>query len=318
MTEQLFQKVSLFYNEHPKLVDDVVKITTRMDVIAKIYDNIPYFRKVNRSGCIVLDDITRALVDFEDVQNSVLIHFAELGLYGMFTNEQYLKFIDNLKEVIELDGIAVNLYQIVFVGEKQKLVFMCANAGCFERLQKYARDCFQANVSTSANEITVAVNANNEADVGDKYNTLHAYIQKYGDAECGSAMGYIPIYGMNRYRHRKYSCNDTLTARTMEELITMLKTSSAPITITINGNINNGTVNGNMNNKIKTEGGAKKLAEDWIDNNLPVVDERTSHYYTRYTTSVENAIANNQFNGLVTARGYKTVQGTNGRYWKKV
>lgn len=216
----LFHRATLFCDEHPQLVDAVTEITMRSDVVAKIYDNVPLFEKIYRSGCTIIDDIGIALSMYKGARNSVLIHFAGLGLYGIFTCEQYLEFIRNFDTA---NILAINMLQVVPAESAQKFVFMCTDAGCFESLKKYAQDCFHANVSTSVDEIIVAVNVNSNADILEHIDMLHVYVRNRGDVKCSHAIRYIPSLRVHDHRYREYFCNDMFTARTVDELIARSK-----------------------------------------------------------------------------------------------
>lgn len=350
---QFLEKSILFYNRYPHLVDTVTGISLRMDVIARIYDNMSLFMCVGDSGCILFDDIARALMYYEGAQNLVLIHFEDLGLWGVFGHRQYLDFICNIRKVSKggangSNGIIVNMRQVVLADSAQKLVFMCTG-GCLREVCEYAKDCFGAEVSLSADEITVAVRVQNTGMI-DGIDALCQHMR--GDAKCGGvkinagnkcedvkskcedvkskcerAIRYIPAVRLGRYVYREYSCNDVLGARTIEELFARYRNYVSSDLMAGVMSTDTRASEDMSNDKITekwimnsvdadtSEDDDDKIAEKWIVNNLPMVREWVPDYYSRYVLAVGRGIAIDVFNERVSAQGYAIVYSERGRYW---
>lgn len=306
-----------FSERKPDMYKKACTITGDIHILAKIYDNTILFNKVFNSGCKIFVELVYAMFELENsADNTVLIHFTEIDLYGLFGQQSYLDFIKNINDKIEDDNISVNLYQVVIGGSKQKLVFACTDVVYFEKLQNYARDCFKVNISNSSNQITVDIITQNESEISDNYNKLYNFIYNSGDSICCESMKQIQLLQKMQYKYRRYACNDTLTARNMEELIKLLKSATH---ITINAPVN--IVMGNVNNiNVNKIAAVDKflIAKEWIRNNLPVDKEVTTKYYERYITGIIDPVVVSHFGKLVRDEGYETARGNNNcRYWKK-
>lgn len=293
------------------------EITSDLEILIKIFHNCRLFSKIynafdDKNKHKIFIDLRKSLEFINEQDESILIQFTDLNIYCAFEKNQYLDFIKNLNDVIEDDGINVNLYQVVLAGKKQKLVFACTDAKYFEKLQNYAKDCFKETVNKSENQITINIITSNETEIMENYNKLYNFIHVRGDdITCESMKQIQPIQESLTLKFRKYSCNDTLTAGNLDELIKLLRSShviiNAPINI-INGNNN---IIGNVNNNISN----KETTNNWIVNNLPTEKEITTDYYNRYIAANKNGIGNSQFGKLVRQNGYKTVNGGKFRYW---
>lgn len=304
-------KVFRFRDEVPNLYGRARAITRDMDILAKIHNNIKLFTKIYNSGCLIFVELVRAIYTINTLPDeTLLIHFTEIDLYGIFTHDQYLHFIKNLNDEIEDHNINVNLYQIVISGKKQKLVFACTDINYFEKLQNYARECFQSNITNSSNQITIDIVTQSENEIADSYNKLYNYINNRRDYVCCESMKQIQLINDMNYYYRKYSINDTLESKTKDDLFKLIRTASH---VVINGNINigNNNINGNGNiiNKIIND-----ESDNWIKNNPPNEHESTSAYYTRYKQSGGKDAAN-KFGPKVKTSGFRVIQSTGGRVY---
>jgi hypothetical protein len=303
-----FDLLTKFREEYPLIFNRAKEITKDYETLIKIYANLKLFNKIIRSGCIIFADLIRAILTMETAaDDTLLIQFTDIDLCGIFSPDQYLNFLRNISDTIEDRNIKVNLYQVVISGKKQKLVFACTDVSFFEKLQKYARDCFQAVINNSSNQITVNVIAANENELIENYNKLYNYISGKKDSACCESMKQVQLLQDIRLSYRKYSCNDTLAAKTLEQLIPLLRTihSTGPINITINNNL--GTIN---NFAAETDNDAVK----WIKNNPPKSHEYKIPYFARYKND-DGKLSPNIFGKVMKGLGYSTGQDRGGRYW---
>jgi hypothetical protein len=238
----------------------------------------------------------------------ILIQFTDIDIFCIFDNKQYTHFIDTVSMNLEADTPPIDLYQIVLVGKKQKMVFACTDSKYFAKLQTYARDCFDSKVTTSRNQITVDIVNSSEDEITANYDRLYKYIDSVGDNNCLEVMNEIRVISEATHRYRKFSLNDNLgNYYNPSDLISMLR-SVHTLNITITGN----------NNNIMSIVNVDKVqqAREWITTNLPTEREVTTEYYARYVDD-GGCIAVNRFSNLVREAGYKVIRGTNKRMWLK-
>lgn len=305
-------KFNKFSEKNPELFKKAEALTGDYKILAKIYDNIKLFSRINKSGCLIYSELVFAIFALETLPDeSILIQFTEIDLYGIFTSEQYLNFIKNLGDDIEEYDISVNLYQVVISGKKQKLVFACTDFKYFDKLQNYARDCFGEDVSKSSNQLTVNIITQNEAEIADNYNKLYNFINNRNDQPCCESMKQIQLLQAMQYKFRKYSCNDTLSAKNMEELVKALRgaTINAPIII---GNYN---IIGNQNKQIINQADPKQSARDWIKNNPPADRESSGKYFERWQAANIPGVDIRAFNKAVIEQGYQNKKTAKCQIW---
>jgi len=311
-----------FKQEKPALFKKVNAVTDRAHIVAKIYHNQTLFNKIANADCQLLDTLFEAVYTINhSPEDFLLIYFAEIDLYGIFTPANYLKFIMMIRGAVndaKEDGgeLSVQLHQIVLSGKKQKLVFACTNLDYFEKLQKYASDCFAARVTTSDNQITVDIPTHNDTEIMESYNKLWNFINDRKDTPCHEAMKQIQPMKVGPDHHiRSYSSNN-LTINSLEELDVVAKhfRSATNVTIMINTGpvtVNNHCITNHFDNR-------KPAAHEWIMSNPPLIGEPTTVYYERYQKNVEgDHVASNIFGPLVKAAlGRTTTQGSKGvRKW---
>lgn len=307
----LIDKLFAFRKDRPRIFKDAMGITKDCEVLAKIYDNIPLFRVYYGSECTRYKSADDALYDLQ--QDSILMYFADIDLYGMFTPDNYTSFCSSIREKKADYDFEVDIYQLVLAEHKQKLVFLCTDEKYYDKMKTYAEACFGTTTHRLQKEITVNIPCNGNEDIISAYDKLYNYICDHGDQQCGEAMKQFQPRKTRYYSYRKYKCSDTLDVRTVEALVELLRsmTINAPIIIGNNNTMKNISV-------INTPTDKKQPTIEWIKDNPPHDKEITTDYYTRYTSDVDYPIANNQFGKLVRAEGYSTVRTTsNTRYWKK-
>ena len=305
-----------FYKEKPALYKEAKKITRDNDLLDKIYNNQRLFKRVANSECVMSVDLSETIHDFAVRNDEFLIYFTDIGVYGVFTPSQYKDFVGNIRDDVDDLGIKVDIYQVVLAGTKQKFVFACTDPKYFDKLKNYAKKCFDAPVSYSNNQITVDLPMLTEIDIIESYDKLCTYISKAKDDECCESMRQIPVMSSLTGKYRKYSCNDTLTIRSLEDLSKVLRgniTLTGPVIIMNNtvGNVNMNVGNGNVVNA-----GAGGNIEEWIRQNPPAVGEATSAYHKRYIDASKHAISANGFGPIAKkVLGRSPVRGSHFRHW---
>jgi hypothetical protein len=263
----------------------------------------------------------------EKTENTILMYFIDLDLYCVFTYDQYADLMGNINQemIHQPENIPnANIYQVVLSNKKQKLVFACGNQTQFDRLQKYAKDCFKKDIQISGNQLTIDIIVENDTQILDNYNLLYRHIMNSRDADiesCTDALRIIPTLEYINYKYRNYSCTDTITASDKDELLKLLRSHVTIINVVGNNNIvgdNNAQAIGNNNVVAVPARGEDKKEKviRWITNNPPNDGESTKDYYNRFIESKEARMYPNQFGPIVSdILGRKSTQGTHGRHW---
>lgn len=295
------------FRQKSEVFELAYNLTKDIVILAKMYDNYVLTRSILRSNCAKFTKLLDALNSVQD--DRILIQFTDIDLFCIFENREYMHFVDTINMNTEADTPPINLYQIILAGKRQKMVFACTDSKYFTKLQTYARDCFNAKVTASRNQITVDIINSSENDINTNYDRLYKYIDSIGDIDCLEVMNEIRIISESTHKYRKFSLNDNFGGNyTPGELISMLR-SVHTLNITITGNNNNVMSIVNVDKK--------QQAREWISANPPIEREVTANYYARYTASGLSCIAVNQFGKSVRELGYKTIQSTNNRVWVK-
>lgn len=325
MSAEDIVEVSNFYAKKTNEVIEIEKLLGDVprSIITNILRNPRLFRAYKRSDCKKYANILNALDNLTD--NDILIFISELQLYGIFLPNDYLNFTKQIVEMNEDKEMKSNPFQVVLNNKKQKLVFLCTNhvagneaAATIDRIAQLTRDHFGTTVNIIENDNGIEITVNkiiNGDERNDQIEKLIEYISKH-DKNIANKISLIQTFRDREYKYTTPKLKKDIS--TLEELITILKTSP---NITIYGNINianNGGVNINGNNNaVQTFADKKLSATNWIGNNLPDNHDITTEYYSKYELSTNFPIHNNQFGKLVKNFGYKTVKGNNYRYWSK-
>jgi hypothetical protein len=291
--------ITEFSEKLPRQFNDACSITQNMSTLVKIYKNIKLFNRVKRAKCTIYTELVRALCAVDEAESMILIHFTDIDLYCVFTNDDYLDLATNIQGDVEDQLYGVNIYQVVLSGKRQKLVFACTDPEYFDKLQRYACDCFNKPTSASANEVMVDIVTNDEKEIFDSYNKLYDFIRSRNDLPCCDAMKPIQLMRDISYQHRRYSCNDTLSALTMDRLVGLLR--SAVIVIGDNNVVN--AINGD-NNRINTGPNKAAVARRWIESHPPG-GEKTGDYFAQYKDSIDDHLSIHAFAKLITSMGYR-------------
>lgn len=255
-----------------------------------------------------LDQMTRAGDDH------VLIFLSELQLYGLYTVDEYVKFMYQLSEKIA-DELQSTPCQVVLADRKQKLVFIC-NADdktILTKISKYVQDYLGSNIKTCEGSQKIEITVNKISDISrdDMFDGLFTYISQRDK----SIADLLSLPKVIREREYKYTIpRIDISIKTTEELLSVLKTGH---TININAPIiiNNG---GTMNNNIigATVSLGHDAARDWIKNNPPF-HEKTGDYYAKYKTKIKNPLRIQEFAKVVTGAGYTHARCGSFNIWKK-
>jgi hypothetical protein len=294
-----------------KIANDNIRI------LFKISKNEALFHRVRRLCPNVFTQSIEAIHHMKKEPNNVLIHFSDIDLYGVFKYTEYIHFANNLREDIYQDNVAVHLYQLVLSGTKQKLVFVCSDAQYFSKLQTYAKDCFKTNTFRSNDQITIDIVTSNETEIFDSYVRLYNYVKTKDPLAAESMKQILPDLDNYDCSYRYYSCNDTLNASNVDELIKLLRTLPNNESITVNI-YNNNVINnvGGNNNHINVTPNYIKDTENWINNNPPHL-ESTGNYFKHYKSCINRPIGIQEFAQTMVRLGFRKSRYNTQNIWTR-
>ncbi len=314
-----YERAGEFRKNDPEIYNKARILTDSNTMLASIYDNMSLFRSYSRAECHRYVDLAEALFNLKP--DSVLIYFTEIKLYGLFTPKNYNDFCRNLADKIDNDELTVNVYQLVLSEEKQKLVFICTDKEYYTKIQNYSSKCFgvtPTQTTQDGDQITVNTICSGDVEIISAYNKLYNYIRSQGDNQCCDTMKQVQLLQKFQHNYREYACNDSVIAKNMEELMSVLKnipigTHIENLNIAIAGGH---IINGDHNNISPAE---KKIsARKWIENNPPNDKEITTDYFQRFISENENnKIVINHFSGIVTSAGFVKKNSGRSRYWTR-
>jgi hypothetical protein len=264
-----------------------------------------------------IDNIGNALASVKE--DNIVIYFAELGLYGVFSPNIYRHFCENIHTPISSGDLPItDLYQVVLTGHKQKFVFACSNQEYIDGLRKHAELCFAKTTKISKMEITVDTECDTGFSIYTSYQKLYRYLEKINEHKYLNSMNPILESQMDEYLFRLYNCNDNidtyLNNNNIMSILRNIPTTNGTINIVMGNQINT-TVH---NNATDTNTNKYQIAKKWVKDNPPNCKELSTAYYARYKDDVGmNLIDNSKFGPIVTASGYLKRNSGTGRYWIK-
>jgi hypothetical protein len=309
-----FNQLTDLVKTQPHIYKMALKAKLRHDTLLQIAKEPALFGWVARTKGAIFDDPDRALIKLKSsADDAVLIHFAGIGVYKIVTPGQYYTLVGDLRDGCGFDetsGAKLQLYQIVLTNKSQKLVFACTDAAQFEKLRKYAGDCFHADTLLSDNQITVNITLSTETELVDSYERFYTYVHEH-DQMAGLSIHPITCFHGITDRWRRYAQTDILKAEDEDQLIKLLR--SGGIKITINGDHNNVVVAGTQT--VKMSNPQKERATTWIKANPPNEREVTTSYHLRYKTANPGGLNAQPFAECVKKEGWTCYPSNKKRYW---
>lgn len=336
--KQCMDNVVQFELNNRELLDKAYEITGDVKILSKMYSNQKLTSMILALNPFVYVDVIRAVDRLKIMKlDGIIVNFTDLNIYAVFHYDQYRRLLNKITEVIEdeeLDNSDIHLYQVVLVGQRQKLVIACTDPAYFNKLQRYISEYFKAEVTRDGNQFTVNLYMESEKEFEDKYENFHTFINNKNDKKCYESMKRIDVVKERNDQYREYdiSAIPPGSAKNLQDVIKLVKTISDDeykkfkLVINVNNNINNiaGNVNGNINNcnnrlvnnQVQTKEQRIQTARYWISNNNPVEGELASLYYERYKTANNNPIAHRDFGPMareILKRDY--IRNAEGRHW---
>jgi hypothetical protein len=271
-------------------------------------------RRVLKSRFYKFANIADAIVQAELNKEHILVHFTELGLYGVTDIETYHNFVQNVRDDIEDYDISYKPAQVVLESWQQKVIFYCC-MDTKEAIVEHAKTFFKSDVQCIDNgknsEITVNILADNNARATQLYHDFMNYVNKASKKDYENANCRMPPMLFANASKEKYF-NSVLPPHSeindFKELGMILKAGSI-LNVVVAGRGHLGTII--INNVNKND---PSSPIDWVKQNPPVNRQTNSDYHNKYIKSGGNmSIA--QFGRMVKASGYTSKHSGNIRYY---
>jgi hypothetical protein len=298
-----------FVQEKPLLYDKAVSIGCGPAILSNIYKNQTIFNRLITIGCLIFIEPVITMVFAKKVSfEPIIIHFIDLGLYTIFNNSQYFRFISNITDDINFENIVVNVTQLVPINTNQKLVIQCDDIENIKpKILKHIRECFNnPYVRILKNQITIDVHSNNEIELSNNYDKLYSFIIGKGDNSCLSLISEIVTLSNPVTKYRKYLCNDFTEIKEENELDMIVKNIIPKKNDVIP-----------MNNNQKQQNSIEEkqtTCRKWILNNKIFEKETPGNYFNRYHNDNKQGLNVTQF-GIIRNEYYISRRlGDNSRY----
>ncbi len=329
--ESVLHSLIRFSEDYPKIYAMALSLTENVSILGKICENRLLFYRAARycDSCKlpVYMDVRNALYNFREKIGSdddcLLIQISEISMYIIFRQEEYMNFLQNLS-FRETGGVnRFEIHQLVLSGRKQKFAFICTDKVNFDRLKKYAGECFfGSDQITSRDQITINIECNSESDIFDNYSRLYNYISDAGDEICVESMKQLHLYTdfLTGIKYRKYACDDNIDNCYSKEFSKLLRSIHKEIPKCQINIINNYGGCNTVNNVSSTDGRSdgksdgKVVARNWIARNPPRKGQSSAEYYKKYVSENNEYISIQNFTKEVLSMGYKKRHGKN-NYW---
>ncbi len=307
-------------------------------IIRNIANNQLLFYLYARSKCERAYTLDRALEYAGTNPKRILIHFSEIGVYGVYTVEEYAQFLSHLRDKVDVEmeeKPRVNFHpqEIVFTGLPQKLVFVCFGSDVIiEKIRGYVREKYNCDITcTKTDDTTTEISiqsrgGNNYEETQKTYYELTEYIaNEKHDREVAQKM--YPMRVEKLHGHEYITANisgDPMQYNGAADVIKALASIPTGTVVNLvivygdNNNVVAGNNNNNNNNQPAPVVDNRALTRDWIRANAPAPRENSPDYYARYTDQfAATAIKNCEFGKLLALEGYKIKKSNGLRFYEK-
>lgn len=319
-----------FKLKNGELFKKAYEITDSVGILSKMYSNQKLTSMILSLNPFIYVDVIYAIERLKTMKmNGIIVNFTDLGICVVFHYDQYRRLLNKITESIddeELTNSDLHLYQVVLVGQRQKLVLACTNPAYFTKLRRYISEYFKAEVTQDGNQFTVNIYTESEKEFATKYTDFHTFINNKNDIKCYESMKQVDVIVKQHDQYRQYDVSTVPggTAKNLQDILKVVKTIGddeyRALKLTININNINGNVNNNCNivnnNYAQTREQQVQIARQWITDNNPIDGELTSVYYDRYKGATRNFLSHKLFGPLAKdtlKRGY--MRSTQGQHW---
>jgi hypothetical protein len=272
-------------------------------------------RCIMRSNCRKFNNVESAIKSVG--KSEILINFTEVDLYGVYALNDYVKFLDNLKNASYAYDVEYNPTQVVFESWQQKIVFLCSPSKG-DVIKKHASIYFRSEIEiiekkniteiTVLNKLMSNLNESNKSFY-DFLNFMKNQLTNTEIAELDIKLPYISY--SNEVEKKKYfTCNlkQHMELNDIQELATVLKSGGF---LQVNGD-NNNVHHNNITIIINVN---TVSAVDWIKANPPKLREEKVLYHQRYIEAGGKSTAS-VFGKEVIKNGYASCHSGDKRYYK--
>lgn len=296
-----------------RLQDIFPNIDVPAGVILAILDNKAMFLKYARQDAsfgkyLNINEAIRYIKS-----DDLLIYFADIQLYATVNSvEAFRTFQATASDYLEdSEGSSVNVRQIIFSYQRQKLVFTVQDNSpeIVKRISNIVEKCLHVSTCSVASgnntEITVDNACTDHGHARDLFDKLYSCIIS-SMPELADVIKMLPVMVddtlNDKYqRHIRPNINDTITSG--RNWIEHLKHIPQGFKVDIN------VINTNCNiyNQCTISGKNQEhnAVLSWIKYNPPVNGEQTSVYHKRWESSKIDKMGIKEFNKFVCCRGYE-------------
>ncbi len=242
-------------------------------------------------------------------EDTILVYITELQLYGTFTFDDYMSFVDNIVMNVKAP-IEYTPKQITLSGFPQRVVFMCNNdEDTVTKIKEYCRLHFNSDIYMHDNGTSIEVIVQNPI-VDNLEEAKKAYAQFVAFVN-GKRKGANVLLGMKPLTIETVKTHDFVTNTIGEHLeyeskiLVQNQLNGVPLKVNVNiCNNGNQTINSNNNSNngivLNNEGVIAHNAKEWMRKNPPKSSELKSDYYSKYCKENQHCVSEVKFSRLVT------------------
>jgi hypothetical protein len=251
--------------------------------------------------------------------DTILVYITEIYLYGVFTLEQYVNYLNNVRNEDD-DGntLPYTPKQITLSGFPQRIVFMCAGEKrVVEKIKRYCELHFKSKVhiANSGDKTDVIIQSPIVKNLEESQKMFEEFCKYVIDREKDISKLELRqnIKKLDDFNYIISAIGDDTDRAKIQEFAQQF---AIPVNLYIN--IGNGGIHVNNNINVNIKGDTRKIiAKNWIEKNPPVNKEKKIEYYEKYKSSVKDHLADSIFGKIMKESGYDTRKVGEMRVWIK-
>jgi hypothetical protein len=297
---------------NPMLMERACEVTSNIKIIDAVCHNADIFASYYHDVSKKYDTLAEALLDLQG--DSVLIYFADIMLYGLFSPAEYAAYCDTIStepcKVIseQLSG------RIMLIDGRQKLIFISNEARTRSKIMSYVEQCLTPEITQQI------IDADNE--IIEAYRCVYNHAKQMNDSPWIRMTQSVLAVERFRLAHECTQDHSVMAIRivgavpfdmqNMPQLAAQPAPQPAPAP------------------HIVAKGGGARVeyheapqadpkvthAGNWIDSNSPDTKDTPRSYYDRYTKSTVLRLSVPAFNGVMRQKGYTTLTVNKTTYWR--
>lgn len=312
--EKITKVMSFMLNPKQRQVVELVFPNTfelSVNLLVQIHDNWKLF-KIGVTNAKRMFTSLDAAVTAKRV-GDIILHFGKIRIYAIMTPDEYNNFVGG----ICLEGCKDEIYQIILLSERQKVVLLCDRDPEF--IQKLVKDAdrgtYKLQTRSDQNQLEIKDQIVDNYKEGKKVfkKLAESLVVRYPDIDNILRLIKPPTTScVNKFIELLMSGN--FECRDKMELLSNLGT--IVIVNQAQGSImNNGTINGSVTTNINQTDDNSASVRTWITQNPPG-NMSKEVYYQQYRSANQNPITKNKFSVVMMSVGYVTYDNGKPRKWR--